>query len=148
MDQELLHVKLNQLVHILSETEAWTAVPVADFALDTKVVRACQRNLQLLVEYASDINGLLILEFADKAPASYRESFTQVFAMDIAVALTPETRAALLASVDWRNELIHEYEPTESSETFYAKLTEFLDAYRSYARAIHDRFGGAAQAAA
>jgi uncharacterized protein YutE (UPF0331/DUF86 family) len=147
MDQELLGVKLNQLLHILSETENWIAVPLEDFKQDTKVVRASQRNLQLLVEYASDINGLLVLEFGNKAPGSYRESFTEVFAMDIGVTLSLEARAALLASVDWRNELIHEYEPAESHETFYAKLKEFLAAYRSYARAIHDRFGSSAQVA-
>lgn len=147
MDQDLLGVKLNQLLHIVSETEAWTAAPLEDFKRDTKVVRACQRNLQLLVEYASDINGLLILEFANKAPGSYRESFTQVFTMDIGIALSSQTRAALLASVDWRNELIHDYEPAESHETFYAKLKEFLAAYRDYARAIHDGFRGGAKAA-
>ena len=105
-----------------------------------RLVRACQRNLQLLVEYASDINGILILEFGKKAPGSYRESFTSVFEMDFASALTGTDRAALLASVAWRNDLIHEYEPEESNETFYAKLKEFLVAYRDYAKVIHDRF--------
>ena len=139
MDQQLLDVKLNQLLHILSETEGWLGVSVEEFGHDTKLVRACQRNLQLLVEYASDINGILILDSGNKPPGSYRESFMAAFAMDAAVSLSAADREALLASVDWRNELIHEYEPAESDEGFYAKLKEFLIAYRDYVRSIHAR---------
>lgn len=137
MDRDLLTVKLSQLLHVLSETEAWLSVPVADFSRDTKLVRASQRNLQLLVEYASDINGILVLAFGAKAPASYRESFSAAFALPAAAALSSTDQAALFASVDWRNDLIHEYEPAESHEAFYAKLKGFLEAYRHYAQVIH-----------
>src|SRR5580693_875526 len=102
MEKELIEAKLNQLLRILNETERWLTVPLVDFSQDTKLVRACQRNLQLLVEYASDINGILILEGNEKVPGSYRESFTLVFAMEVASALS---------RYNWRNELIHEYEP-------------------------------------
>ena len=81
-----------------------------------------------------------MLEFGEKPPGSYRESFTAVFAMDAAAAISPADRAALLASVDRRNDLIHEYEPAESHEAFYAKLKEFTGAYRNYARMIHGSF--------
>ncbi|HTR35802.1 MAG TPA: HepT-like ribonuclease domain-containing protein [Bryobacteraceae bacterium] len=137
MEKELLEAKLNQLLRILAETEHWLAIPLADFAKDTKLIRACQRNLQLLVEYASDINGILILESNQKVPGSYRESFTSLFEMDIASALSRTDREALLASVDWRNELIHEYEPEGSNDVFYATLKASLAAYRHYAQTIH-----------
>jgi uncharacterized protein YutE (UPF0331/DUF86 family) len=140
MDNQLLEAKLNQLLHILTETEGWLAVSAEAFSQEIKLVRACQRNLQLLVEYASDINGILILELGRKAPGSYRESFAAVFGMDFASILSEADRAALLASVDWRNDLIHEYEPEESNEAFYGKLKEFIAAYRTYARLIHSRF--------
>src|SRR5580704_5998084 len=110
MDNRLLEVKLNQLLHVIAETEGWTVLPVDDFNRDTKLIRACQRNLQLLVEYASDINGIVALEFGKKPPGSYRESFALVFAMDVGTLLSAVDRAALFASVDWRNDLIHEYE--------------------------------------
>src|SRR5579863_6023178 len=132
MENELIEAKLNQLLRILGETESWLAVPLVEFSRDTKLIRACQRNLQLLVEYASDINGILILEGNHKVPGSYRESFTVVFGMDLASALSRTDRDALLASVDWRNELIHEYEPEASNEVFYATLKESLIAYRHY----------------
>ena len=148
MDQHLLDVKLNQLLHVITETEGWIALPVENFSLDTKLIRACQRNLQLLVEYASDINGILILEFGKKPPGSYRESFVAIFAMDVGDALSAIDRASLFASVDWRNDLIHEYEPTESNDEFYKMLKEFLPAYRNYVRAIHRRFVSDASAAA
>jgi uncharacterized protein YutE (UPF0331/DUF86 family) len=137
MEKELVEAKLNQLLRILGETEGWLAIALADFSRDTKLIRACQRNLQLLVEYASDINGILILDGNQKVPGSYRESFTVVFGMDAASTLSRADRDALLASVDWRNELIHEYEPEASNETFYATLKESLVAYRHYAQAIH-----------
>jgi uncharacterized protein YutE (UPF0331/DUF86 family) len=137
MEKELIEAKLNQLLRILNETERWLTVPLVDFSQDTKLVRACQRNLQLLVEYASDINGILILEGNEKVPGSYRESFTLVFAMEVGSELATADREALLASVDWRNELIHEYEPEASNEVFYATLKESLVAYRHFAQAIH-----------
>ncbi len=137
MEKELFEAKLNQLLQILRETESWLEVPLADFSRDTKLIRACQRNLQLLVEYASDINGLLILEGNQKVPGSYRESFAVVFTMDIASALSRDDREALFASVDWRNELIHEYEPRASNEVFYASLKQSLVAYRHYAEAVY-----------
>jgi uncharacterized protein YutE (UPF0331/DUF86 family) len=143
MDHDLLDVKLNQLVHVLRETEGWLTVPYDEFGRDTKLVRACQRNLQLLVEYASDINGILVLELGTKVPGSYRESFAAVFAMDVVTGLSVEDRAALFASVDWRNDLIHEYEPAESNDVFYTRLKEFLAAYRNYAAGIHHRFSPA-----
>jgi uncharacterized protein YutE (UPF0331/DUF86 family) len=138
MDHDLLDVKLNQLVHVLRETEEWLTVPSSEFGRDTKLVRACQRNLQLLVEYASDINGIFVLELGTKVPGSYRESFAAVFALDVLKGLSALDRMALFASVDWRNDLIHEYEPAESNDVFYARLKEFLAAYRNYAAAIHD----------
>ena len=137
MEKELFEAKLNQLLQILRETESWLEVPLADFSRDTKLIRACQRNLQLLVEYASDINGLLILEGSQKVPGSYRESFAVVLTMDIASALSRDDREALFASVDWRNELIHEYEPRASNEVFYASLKQSLVAYRHYAEAVY-----------
>jgi uncharacterized protein YutE (UPF0331/DUF86 family) len=114
MEKELVEAKLNQLLRILGETDRWLAVPLADFSQDTKLIRACQRNLQLLVEYASDINGILILDGNEKVPGSYRESFTMLFGMEVASELSRADREALLASVEWRNELIHEYEPEAS----------------------------------
>lgn len=137
METELVEAKLNQLLRILGETERWLALPLADFSRDTKLIRACQRNLQLLVEYASDINGILILDNNEKVPGSYRESFTVVFGMEFAAELSRADRDALLASVDWRNELIHEYEPEASHEVFYATLASLV-AYRHYAQAIHE----------
>jgi uncharacterized protein YutE (UPF0331/DUF86 family) len=146
MDNQLLDAKLNQLIHILTETEGWLAVSSEAFSKETKLVRACQRNLQLLVEYASDINGILILELGKKAPGSYRESFTAIFDMEFASTLSQADRAALLASVEWRNDLIHECEPEESNEAFYVKLKEFIAAYRTYARLIYSRFSPGLQA--
>ena len=100
MEKELVEAKLNQLLRILTETEHWLAVPLAEFSQDTKLIRACQRNLQLLVEYASDINGILILDDNLKVPGSYRESFAMAFAMDVASDLSRTNREALVASVD------------------------------------------------
>ena len=89
MENELVQAKLNQLLQIPGETGSWLAVPLAEFSRDTKHIRAWQRNLQLLAEYASDINGILILEGDQKVPGSYGESFTVVFGMDVTSAALP-----------------------------------------------------------
>jgi hypothetical protein len=57
--------------------------------------------------------------------------------MEVAAELSRTDREALLAGVDWRNELIHEYEPEGSHEVFYVTLKESLAPYRHYAQAIH-----------
>lgn len=140
MDKQLLEAKLNQLLYILAETEGWLETGAENFGADKKTVRACQRNLQLLVEYASDINGLLVLELGQKAPGSYRESFSAVFEMPFAAKFLDSDKSVLLESVDWRNELIHEYEPKGDDQIFYEKLRQFLEAYRDYAKIVHKNF--------
>lgn len=140
MDKHLLEAKLNQLSYILSETEEWLNLPRDNFGQDKMLVRACQRNLQLLVEFASDINGLLILDLGKKAAGSYRESFSAVFDLEIASGFSGLDKTALLESVKWRDDLIHEYEPEADDKTFYSKLKEFSAAYKNYARIIHDNF--------
>lgn len=140
MDKQLLEAKLNQLLYVLSETESWISLSSENFGRNKMLVRACQRNLQLLVEYASDINGLLVLELGSKAPGSYRESFSEVFKMAFASDFSEDDKASLLESVEWRNELIHEYEPKGDDKTFYGKLKEFLIAYKNYARVTHKHF--------
>jgi uncharacterized protein YutE (UPF0331/DUF86 family) len=140
MDKQLLEAKLNQLLYILSETESWINAPAENFGQNKMLVRACQRNLQLLVEYASDINGLLVLELGNKTPGSYRESFSEVFKMAFAADFSETDKTALIESVEWRNELIHEYEPKGSDEVFLNKLKQFLTAYKNYARLAHKNF--------
>lgn len=140
MDKQLLEAKLNQLLYILSETEGWVGAHRESFGQNKMLVRACQRNLQLLVEYASDINGLLVLELGRKTPGSYRESFSEVFGMAFASEFSEGDKAVLLESVDWRNELIHEYEPKGDDAVFYGKLKQFLVAYKSYARIAYKNF--------
>lgn len=136
MSTQLLAAKLAQLVHITRETEEWLRVSASAFGADTKLIRACQRNLQLLVEYASDINGIVILDLGKKAPESYRQSFLEVFSQPAMAGLGRVMEKRLLDSVKWRNVLIHEYEPEGDHRVFYDSLKKILVAYQRYARCV------------
>lgn len=72
---ELIQKKLEQIGAFIAELHTWTARPFAEFVANTALVRASERNFQLMVEIASDINAKILIAKTKKAPDTYRDSF-------------------------------------------------------------------------
>lgn len=105
-----------------------------EYASGNIIPRAAERDFQLLVNLAVDVNLYLLAERLGKTPDSYRQSF-----LDLARAgILPRPLAERLAlSARLRNVLVHEYDFDVDVEVFYRSALDFLGPYHEYVQAIH-----------
>jgi len=131
--------KLEQIVALLDELEALLERPQEEFIADHIVSRAAERDFQLLVNLAVDVNLYLIAERARSTPDTYRQSFSDLVKLGI---LTHSLAEPLGRSAQLRNILVHEYDFDADVEVFYRSAREFVEPYRQYAQAIHRALKG------
>ena len=62
MPNELIFKKIEQIGELVAELEKLLTIPLDAFQRDLKHIRATERNFQLTVDLASDINTQLLLE--------------------------------------------------------------------------------------
>ena len=129
MSKEVIAKKLEQLLALLKDIEPLLAVPKDEFESDTVVIRAAERNFQLIVEVASDINTAILIKEAGATPDTYKQSFLDL--VKIAV-ISQEAADDLSVSAKLRNILTHEYDFEEDYGQFYDSAKMLLPAYRDY----------------
>lgn len=134
MSNEIILKKLEQIGKLLDDLERLLSKPFRDFENGTVNLRAAERNFQLIVDLASDINTQILLEKGEKTPDSYRQSF--VIAGKIG-ALPGKLAEKLSISAGLRNVLVHEYDFEEDSKKFYDSAKVFAPAYRDYIKEIY-----------
>lgn len=133
MISEIIAKKLDQIGELLKELDQLLAYPLPDFKKDFVKVRAAERNFQLVVELASDINTQLLVEKGGKTPDSYKQSFTDLEKLNV---LKSELARQLTASAQLRNILVHEYDFEEDYDKFYYSAKDFIPLYREYLKAV------------
>lgn len=126
--------KLEQMLELLGELESLLARPYPEFESDKIVCRAAERNFQLLVNLAVDVNLYLVAERTGKTPDSYRQSFVELARIGVLERTLAET---LGRSAQLRNILVHEYDFDVDVGMFYRSVREFLGPFRQYMQAIH-----------
>ena len=62
MGNEIIEKKSEQIHSLLLELKEWTDVDFEVFDKTVTLIRSCERNIELLVELASDINANIILQ--------------------------------------------------------------------------------------
>ncbi len=134
MPRELILKKLEQMKGLLDELTRLLAFPVREFVADLVRVRAAERNFQLAVDLASDINTQLLLEAGGNTPDTYRQSFIELGRKGIVERKFAEE---LAVSAGLRNILVHEYDFEEDYATFYAAVNRFIPLYRAYIKAVY-----------
>ena len=139
MANEIIEKKLDQMKELLSEIRRLTGVPFGVFVKDLTVVRAAERNFQLIVDLASDINIQLLLESGKKTPDTYRQSFTDLGAAGI---IDAQLAKKLADSAKIRNILVHEYDFEEDYEKFYSSAKGLLPSYDEYMKVIYTHIKG------
>ncbi len=135
MGNELILKKLEQIKELLSELERLLQASLEVFVKDLVAIRAAERNFQLAVDIASDINTQILLQRGEKTPDTYRESF---MALEKAAILPRDLTRRLMESAKVRNILVHEYDFEEDYEKFYHAARECIPAYREYTKVIYD----------
>ncbi|MCX6738771.1 MAG: DUF86 domain-containing protein [Candidatus Parcubacteria bacterium] len=133
MLNEILIKKIEQIDLLLRELEEFTSSPFEEFQKNISDVRASERNFQLIVDLASDVNTEILLKRGHRAPDTYKQSF--LFLADAGV-LTPNLSQELAGSAVIRNILVHEYDIDEDTEAFYREAKRFLPIFREYLKEI------------
>ena len=120
---------------LIEELASLAGLPFADFKNKFTNIRSAERNFQLMIELASDINAHISAERELSAPDSYRESFAQM----IKIGILPENlKKDFIKSSNLRNILIHEYDFDEDNFIFYKSLKKFIPLYQNYISYIHN----------
>ena len=134
MGNEIIEKKLEQIHALIAELKEWTEVDFEVFDRTVTLVRSCERNLELLVELASDINANIVLQKQGKTPDSYKDSFQWLAKMGI---IEESLCKKLIDSVKLRNGLVHEYEFELNNRKFYDSIkNDFIPSYTEYLKAV------------
>lgn len=135
MKKELISKKIDQIRILLDELEQLLKIPFEQFDRDFKSVRAAERNFQLIVDLASDINSQILIEKTGKTPETYRQSFLNLEKIGL---ISKDAAKKLGQGASLRNILVHEYDFEEDVRQFYDSAKIFLPVYRKYLAAIYN----------
>lgn len=135
MNIDIINKKLEQINILLSELEQLVEMPFSASQTDMIKIRAAERDFQLIVELASDINTTILIEKTGETPDSYRSSFSNLGKLGI---LDDNTLSILVSSAKLRNILIHEYDFDEDYRKFYDSAKEIIPSYHKYLKVIFD----------
>ena len=105
-NREVVESKLTDLLRFLEEFEKVIGSSFETFTADFRNVRTAERDLELIVEYATDVLTHLLVARDLPPPDSYRDAFLRAAREGLLPADLAE-RLAVLVSL--RNRLMHEY---------------------------------------
>ncbi len=128
MEKETLLKKIERSKQLLSELQLWL-VKNPNFNEDLPLLRASERNFELVVEQATDINGIVLGVLKKPISDTYKGSF-----YDIAKAgvFEPEFVPELITMVDLRNKMVHDYDFNEDFIIFYSNLNTQVNTLVKY----------------
>ncbi len=133
-DKEFTRQKLHLLLRHLDELAPLCEMPLEEYKADYVKRYAVERLIEIIVEYAIDINRYII-EDLGKAPA---QTYYDTFIVISELGVMPEGLAARLAStVGLRNRLVHNYERVQHDIVYYS-LNPFVRNYRRYFALMED----------
>ncbi len=118
---------------LLGELQELLGVSFSEFKSTFRNIRSAERNFQLIVELASDINAQIIANIGAQTPDTYKESFKRMAELKI---LDEKSLPQFIKSSNLRNILIHEYDFDEDNYIFYKSAKEFIPLYGEYIRLI------------
>jgi len=133
VDNMVICKKLKQLAFYYQELEQIAAGLTFDNYREQIIIkRAIERDIQLIVECATDINNMILKQLSKGPAKDYFNSFielanNQVIEMDFALKLAPSTGL--------RKILVHEYEKIDDLIVFKS-IANVLTFYRQYLQII------------
>ena len=121
------------MLELINELDSFLGVDFLKFSKNREKIRASERNFQLLVEQASDINAHIVAERSTNTPENYWESFRSIERLGI---ISHKISKDLISSAKLRNILIHEYDFDQDNFIFYKSVKKFMPIYKDYIVAI------------
>ena len=132
LDKDLIRKKLSALHKYLKELEPLTQLTLAEYRADFIRRHAVEKVLELVVEYALDINRAVISAAQAEPPQTGYNTFLEMERLGI---IPPELTPRLAAATGLRNRLVHHYNEIDNKAVYHS-LQPFLRHYREYARLI------------
>lgn len=132
IEKRLLKRKLSNLKEYLKELEPFEKISLQYYLNDYKNKRTVERDIQLIVECATDINNHILIETQENPPKDYYSSFTEL----VKINVLPHNFASSIAeTAGLRNRLVHEYEEIKDS-IVYRNIEKVLRLYQEYIKYI------------
>jgi uncharacterized protein YutE (UPF0331/DUF86 family) len=138
VDSLMICRKVKQLAGYFREFEQTVAgLTMETYQNQILTKRAVEREIQLIVECATDINNMILKKIGKGPARDYFNSFldlaeNQVLEMDFALKIAPSTGL--------RNILIHEYEKIDDGIVFQS-IANILTYYLQYLKTISEYLG-------
>ncbi len=132
MAKETILKKLEQLAKLLDELKNWL-VKNPDFNRDLPLLRASERNFELIIEQATDINALILGELKKPIPDTYLGSFVDLYKAEV---IEKELVDKLQGTAKLRNQMVHEYDFNEDFKKFYSDLGAQIPVLEEYQKVI------------
>lgn len=133
IDHTILTEKLVEIARFMSELESVLCEGYDSFRADVRNVRTAERDLELLVELASDVVGLLLADKGEVPARSYRDAFERARSL---LPLPGDTASMLIGLATLRNRLVHEYGEVYDERLAYDGLHKAPDAFRAFATSV------------
>ena len=128
INKRLLKRKLSKLKEYLRELQPFAKISLQDYLDDYKNKRTVERDIQLIVECATDINNHILVETQETPPKDYFTSFTELTKLRI---LPHKFALSIAETAGLRNRLVHEYEEIKD-KIVYINIKKVLSLYQEY----------------
>ena len=120
--------KLSFLISRLDELEPLAACTLEEYEADHVKRYAVERLIELIVEYATDINRHVVEALGAAPPQTYYSTFEKMSELDI---IPHDAAVRLGGTTGLRNRLVHGYEKVSHEIVCYS-LKPLLNYYRQY----------------
>ncbi|MCR4328558.1 MAG: DUF86 domain-containing protein [Patescibacteria group bacterium] len=132
LDKILVKKKLANLGKYLNELEPILKLSYEEFVKNYREIRTAERDFQLIVDAAVDINVHLLLNSGQQPPEKNYESF---IALEKTGVLSETQAKGIAPSAGLRNRLVHEYDEI-NPEILHRSLKKFVKSYKEYGMLI------------
>ncbi|MBM3242080.1 DUF86 domain-containing protein [Candidatus Poribacteria bacterium] len=130
----VIYQKLARVTEYLTELEKLTQYSFEEYEADFKIKRAVERDIELIVEFATEVNGLIIVDSGEPPPADYFSSFIKIGQLGV---LPTDFAQPLAHTAGIRNRLVHEYE-TIIDQLVYAGAQTIVKYFRRYVELVRN----------
>ncbi len=141
LDRDLVRKKLSLLHKHLKELEPLTRLTLTEYKQDYVRRHAAEKVVELIVEYAIDINRAVVEADQVEPPQTSYNTFLEMERLGI---IPPELTLRLAGATGLRNRLVHRYDEIDNRAVYHS-LQPLLHHYRQYAlliKAYLDRHEG------
>lgn len=134
VDKNLVKEKIRNIQEYLNEIKSILVLPTQDIIGNIEKLRTLERNFQLIVDEALDINIHFIKEMNLKSPDDFQSTFeilgeNKILSHDFAYKIAPV--------VGLRNRIVHRYEVLDRRLFIETFKKEFPD-FEHYIKLIED----------